>query len=105
MIYGIRHKITDRWYIGQTQHFVDANKGYFHRYPNGFVSEKFPLSPLLQNDVIKYGFNQFDELKVLSLGYSEQELNILEAFWIKDKNSLTNGYNTAFPNYRKHFDE
>ena len=102
LIYGVHNKMSGRWYIGQTKQTINIKSSTFNRYPNGWIQHNFQKKEV-QEDLIKFGFGSFEDIKILSLAYSEDELNDLEGYWIKEKDSIFNGYNSNPPlptNYR-----
>ncbi len=85
-IYGLRNRITDRWYIGQTT----GN-------PFEYIRAKYKWSkgtgrPKIYNAIKKYGFNNFD-ICLLDSSETKESLDNLECQYIKEYNSIDAGYN------------
>lgn len=90
-IYGIRNKINDKWYIGQSQNIKERN----YREKRNMKLGKFHNSnenPHFVNAIKKYGVNAFEF--VIIEYCSVNELNEKEIYYIKKYNSKSpNGYN------------
>jgi group I intron endonuclease len=85
-IYGLRNKINNKWYIGQTvQPFRDRWMVYkrLHCYHQ----------PKLLAALTKYGYNNFEKIILELCPRDENILNTKETYWITDKDSVNNGYN------------
>ncbi len=84
IIYAIINKINGKIYIGQT-----VKESIYARYNIGKRFE--PIKRLgekhhnehLRNAINKYGYENFEIIEVLAKGYSLEELNELEQFYIK----------------------
>lgn len=97
VVYGLQNLESGRWYIGQTIAGISSNSGNFRRYPTGWIQQHW-ANPVVREDLNNYGWGSFGDIVVLSIGYSREELDDLEAYWIKEKDSILNGYNLSIPN-------
>ena len=98
-VYMVKNKKSGRCYIGQTTSGISIfNGGALKRYSQGWLNEhnhKYNV----QEDLNLYGAYSFSDLKIISLAYSKDELDMLEAYWMKKTNSLIDGYNIALPHF------
>lgn len=78
IIYEIRNKINGKSYIGQ--HSSDELGTYWGS------------GKLIRKAIEKYGIENF-ERTILERCSNKNELNEREKYWIKEKNSIKNGYN------------
>ena len=78
IIYEIKNKINGKIYIGQ--HLSNELGSYWGS------------GKLIKKAINKYGIENF-ERSILERCSSKDELNEREKYWIKEKNSLVNGYN------------
>lgn len=97
MIYGHKCIITEKWYIGQTIKKPISRWGlngqrYLERYKDGEKKGLFKhikFAPAIE----KYGWENFEHY---ILGYYKiDELDDKEKFWIHEKNSYNDGYNST----------
>ena len=103
IIYGIHCKVTDRWYIGQTR--TTFNIRYhrnFFNCKNRELSEDNQKLKLLQDDIEKYGKENFEIFEVLDVAFSEKELDEKEAYYIDYYKAYDEGYNSNRGNIFKH---
>ena len=103
IIYGVHCINTDRWYIGQTR------KSFNLRYANNFFKRKFnglledsEKVHLLQDDIEKYGKENFEIFEVIDVAFSEKELDEKEAYYIDLHKAYDEGYNSNRGNIFKH---
>ena len=103
VIYGVHCIFSDRWYIGQTR------KSFNLRYDNNFFNRKtIELSndsikgKLLQDDIEKYGKENFEIFEVIDVAFSEKELDEKEAYYIDYHKAYDEGYNSNRGNIFKH---
>jgi group I intron endonuclease len=84
-IYGLRNKINGKWYIGQS---VDINERWktYRRYG---CKRQIKLYAAL----IKYGYENFEEVLLETCQQVHWILDYREMYWIQKYQSLTNGYN------------
>ena len=94
----VKNKESGRCYIGQTKTGVSIFDGKLARYPNGWLKEH-KHKKNVNDDIKSYGIYSFTTLKVIALAYSKDELDTLEAYWIKKTDSINNGYNIARPRF------
>jgi len=78
IIYEIKNKINGKVYIGQ--------------HSSNELGSYYGSGKLIKNAIKKYGIENF-ERNILERCSTKNELNKREKFWIKEKNSLVNGYN------------
>lgn len=78
IIYEIKNKINGKSYIGQ--HSSDELHSYWGS------------GKLIKKAIEKYGIENFERI-ILERCSTKDELNEREKYWIKEKNSLINGYN------------
>ena len=95
IIYGVYCTESDRWYVGQTQ------TSFQHRYHGDFFTNKVnELSDsndkkhLLQQDIEKFGAENFEIHEVLDVAFSARELDEKEVYYIDKYNSYMEGYNS-----------
>lgn len=81
-IYMVKNSKSGRCYIGQSVQGVSTSKGTFRRYPNGWIMEHFS-KPEVKFDLMEYGWGSFEDIKIIALAYSKEELDILEGYWMK----------------------
>ena len=86
-IYGLRNKITNKWYVGQTtQPFRDRWLVYRRL---GCVHQ-----PKILNALKKHGYDNFEKVILELCPRHSTTLNEREEFWIAHYDSVDNGYNT-----------
>lgn len=100
-IYLVRNNKSGRTYIGQTVMGFSTTSGTMRRYPTGWIQDHWSNVDV-KNDLHDYGWGSFDDMKVLRLAYSAEELNVLEGYYIGLYDSILNGYNTSLPNPEKY---
>lgn len=102
IIYKIINKINGKIYIGQTTEKRGFRGRYYcsgegiERVYNYYISRKKnndKYNEHLLNAIEKYGFEAFEVIEEFDIAYSEEELNELEKKYIKEFNSIENGYN------------
>lgn len=96
-IYGLRNKVNDKWYVGQS---VDIGVRW-----REYRLLRCKSQPKLYNALLKYGYEGFEpqlleECDVASLPNREEH-------WVKEKDSVKNGYNCKSGGYNggKHSEE
>lgn len=82
-IYGLRNKVNDKWYVGQSLDIYDR----WHEYDTLHCKSQRKLYAAL----LKYGVESFD--KVVLEECSSSDLDTKEDDWINTKDSIKNGYN------------
>jgi group I intron endonuclease len=85
-IYGLRNKITNKWYVGQS---VDIIK----RLEIDYKKMKCIGQPKIYNALLKYGYNEFDKIILEECESKQEILNEKEIYWMKYYDSIKNGYN------------
>jgi group I intron endonuclease len=78
IIYEIKNKINGKIYIGQ--------------HSSNELNTYYGSGKLIKYAIDKYGIENF-ERTILEICSSKDELNEREKYWIKEKNSIINGYN------------
>lgn len=78
IIYEIKNKINGKIYIGQ--------------HSSNELGQYWGSGKLIKYAINKYGIDNF-ERTILERCSTKDELNEREKYWIKEKNSLVNGYN------------
>ncbi len=85
-IYGLRNKINGKWYIGQSWN-INARWHHYRR----LSCER---QQKLYNALVKYGYDGFDKIVLEKLiSPTQEQLDVSEEGWIKEKNSVEDGYN------------
>ena len=103
IIYGVHCKVTDRWYIGQTTNTFDIRyHGDFFNCKNCELSEDNEKLQLLQDDIKKYGQENFEIFEVIDVAFSEKELDEKEVYYIDLYKAYDEGYNSTRGNIFKH---
>jgi len=74
IIYYIKNKVTEQYYIGQTKH------SFFDRY--GFLWHRGITNKYLKRSIKKYGFENFEIAIIIHNISTKQELNKLEDEWV-----------------------
>ena len=85
-IYGLRNKVTNKWYIGQSRDI----HGRWDRYYKNLQCKK---QRKLFNALCKYGYDNFEKIVLEKCGEPEWILDYREMYWIKYYNSFLDGYN------------
>lgn len=88
-IYGLRNKVTDKWYVGKSKNIEKRWTCYRNVVCQG--------QPKLFQALTEFGFDGFDatileQCDVLVIGDRE-------TYWIKEKNAVDNGYNMTYNTY------
>ena len=100
-IYWVHCIPTDRWYIGQTI------RSFNIRYHGKFFQNKIykligSKGKLLQDDIGKYGQENFEIFEVLDVAFSEKELDEKEVYYIDLYKAYDEGYNSNRGNIFKY---
>lgn len=95
IIYGVHCNVTDRWYIGQTIYSFDVryDGDFFKNKPSALLEDN-PNCKLLQDDIEKYGKENFEIHEVIDVAFSERELDEKEAYYIDYYKAYDEGYNS-----------
>jgi group I intron endonuclease len=84
-IYGLKNKITNKWYVGQSW---DVERRFLtYKSLNCIGQTK------IYNSIKKYGFCNFDVVLLEACDRNQDILNQRESYWIEFYNSIENGYN------------
>ena len=103
IIYGVVCKVSNRWYIGQTE--TSFNIRYhrnFFKYKHDELSKDNVKRQLLAEDIEKYGIESFETIEVIDVAFSEEELDEKEAYYIDLYKAYDEGYNSNRGNIFKH---
>ena len=102
-IYGVACKVTNRWYIGQTtKSFNIRYNGNFFNCKTNELYDDSEKKQLLNDDIEKYGQENFEIIEVLDVAFSEKELDEKEAYYIDLYKAYDEGYNSNRGNIFKH---
>ena len=88
-IYGLRNKVTGKWYVGKSKNIEKRWVCYRSVVCQG--------QPKLFQSLVNYGFAGFDATIL-----EECDLSIIgerETYWIKEKDAVNNGYNMTYNTY------
>jgi len=85
-IYGLKNKITNKWYVGQTINDVEDRW-------NDYKRMRCEGQPKLYRALVKYGYENFEKIILEECPADRDILNERETFWIRKKRSVKNGYN------------
>jgi group I intron endonuclease len=85
-IYGLKCKITDKWYIGQS---VDIHGRWHYAYELMHCKSQ----PKIYNALVKYGYDGFEKVVVEECSEVGWILDYRETFWIRYYDSIRGGYN------------
>lgn len=99
-IYGLRHKTTNKWYIGQSRNIYF--RWNYYRKLNCVGQTK------LYRALKKHGYDSFEKIiiEVCQKNIPQEMLDMKEIGWIKHCRSIECGYNCTFGGSRgKHTDE
>jgi group I intron endonuclease len=84
-IYGLKNKVNNKWYVGQSVDVIER----WRKYKTGQCKSQ----PKIYRAIIKYGYNDFEEVLIEECENVDWILDYREAFWIRNLNSVKNGYN------------
>lgn len=84
-IYGLRNKITGKWYIGQSINIIERFRDY--------ETLRCKRQPKIYSAIIKYGFDCFEKIILEECESVNWILDYREIYWIKSHNSFLDGYN------------
>ena len=94
VVYLVRCKPTNKYYVGQT------TIGFDNRYRNGFFNDKrHRTKDDLKEDYKKYGEDSFEITEIFKVAHSKEELDDLEVYYIDYFNSYYDGYNETRGNH------
>ena len=90
VIYKATNNITDKIYIGQSNNFAKRIKSHVNA---SFNDNSNSFSTPFHKAIREYGYENFNwEVEYTT---HRNELNLLEAYFIKHYNSFENGYNST----------
>lgn len=87
-IYGIKNNLNEKWYVGQSIYY--PTKRWYHE----IRGDKNHGSMAISKAINKYGVDNFS-FTILEEGVEEDKLDEREIFWIEQKDSYLNGYNST----------
>lgn len=100
IIYKITNKVNGKAYIGQTIKGFDKRYNFkgedierVYGYHVSFRKNGYHYNSYLLRSIEKYGFDNFEVIKVFDIAFSEKELDIKEKHYIKLFDCINNGYN------------
>lgn len=101
LVYGYRSKTTGKWYIGQTNQTLTERAGtngwrYTIKSHTGRLKH-----PKFANAIKLYGWEDF-EVQILAESSDQNVLDKLEKEFIKEKDSVNNGYNVTLGGQNGH---
>jgi group I intron endonuclease len=85
-IYGLRNKLTNKWYIGQS---INIYRRWNRYYKNPHCEQQVKL----YNSLCKYGYENFDKIILEECVPDKTILDNREKYWISHYNSFNDGYN------------
>lgn len=88
-IYGLKNKITGKWYVGQS---ITSIKNRWDEYRRVQCYNQ----PKLINALRKYGYDAFEKVLLEECAADQSVLNDREDYWIKHYDSVENGYNCRY---------
>ena len=86
IIYLVYNNKSQRYYVGQTTNSFDI------RYQSGWLCYH-GYKDTVKEDLEKYGEDSFEYTKIFKVAHNQEELDKLEAYYIKYFDSYENGYN------------
>ncbi len=99
-IYGLRNKLNDKWYVGQSWNI-------YKRW-NSYSKLRCKKQPKLYRALEKYGYDGFEKrvIEMCDANIPQEMLDKKETSWIKHLNSVDHGYNLRSGGSRgKHCEE
>ncbi len=85
-IYGLRNKLTNKWYVGQSR---NIHRRWNRYYKNPHCEQQAKL----YNALCKYGYENFDKIVLEECIPDKTILDAREKYWISHYNSFNDGYN------------
>ena len=85
-IYGLRNKITGKWYIGQSRNIKK-------RWEKAYKPMRCQRQPKIYNALKKYSYDGFEKVVIETCDDVDWIRDYREIFWIRQLNSIENGYN------------
>lgn len=85
-IYGLRNKINNKWYVGQS---IDIHD----RWHLGYELMHCKGQPKIYRALKKYGYDNFDKVIIEECENVDWILDYRETHWIRELDSIKNGYN------------
>jgi len=84
-IYGLKHKTTGKWYVGQS---INIHKRW-----RDHAKNKANVHPKLYTAMARDGYDSFEKVVLEVCTNDKAVLNSRESFWIDHYNSVEDGYN------------
>jgi len=90
-IYGLRNKVNGKWYVGQSWDMFSPQ--WTNRYKNLWCRSQHKI----YNAIKKYGYDSFEKISLeqCNENITQKFLDSKEVSWIRQLNSIANGYNIA----------
>lgn len=87
-IYGLRNKVNNKWYIGQSWNIYD-------RWKEAYQYLGCKGQPKIYNALKKYGYDGFEKriIEICGENIPQEMLDLKETAWISHFNSFSTGYN------------
>jgi group I intron endonuclease len=82
-IYGLKNKITGKWYVGQS---VDISRRL-----DDYAKGRHQGQRKLSDAILKHGYENFEQVVLEEC--SPSLLDCRESFWINHHDAISNGYN------------
>lgn len=89
-IYGLRNKINNKWYVGQSIYSIASRWKVYHK------PDRCKGQTKLYNALKKYGIDNFDKIILEECLPDRQILDSREDYWIRNYDSVENGYNCRY---------
>ena len=88
-IYGLRNKVNNKWYVGQSAVSIENRWNEYKRL-------QCYNQPKLLNALTKYGIDNFDKIILEECSGDQKLLDKREDYWIRHYDSVENGYNCRY---------
>ena len=85
-IYGLRNKINNKWYVGQSVNIPN-------RWHLGYELLHCKEQRKIYRALVKYGYDSFEKVILEKCEYVDWILDYRETFWIRKLDCIKNGYN------------
>ena len=89
-IYGLKNKINNKWYVGQSIYSIKSRWKEYHR------PDRCKGQTKLYKALKKYGIDNFDKIVLEECLPDRQILDSREDYWIRNYDSVENGYNCRY---------
>jgi group I intron endonuclease len=96
-IYGLRNKVNNKWYVGQS-YDITSRWGAYRRL-------QCANQPKLLNALRKHGYDNFEKITLEECIADQSLLGVKEDYWIRYYDSVENGYNCRYGGANGKFSE